>query len=83
MELELHKLKLVLVARAGDVAESIGRTRLAGLGLLTTGVRGGIFRELLVCSTQERWWSCVPEELVVQCASCFVRMLLLCAYGCR
>ena len=54
---------------AGAGAEDIGRTRLAGYGLLTTAERGGIFRELLVCSTSERWWSCVPEDITVRCAS--------------
>jgi hypothetical protein len=53
---------------AGDVADAIGKTRLAGYGLLTSPVKGGIFREFLVCSTHERWWSCVDEGLRVLCA---------------
>jgi hypothetical protein len=53
---------------AGDVADAIGKTRLAGYGLLTTPVKGGIFREFLVCSTHERWWSCVDNGLRMQCA---------------
>eukprot|EP00892_Ulva_mutabilis_P004937 jgi/Ulvmu1/2815/UM142_0013.1 len=51
---------------AGAASDAIGRTRLSGYGWIKTAITGGIFRELLVCSSGERWWSCIPADMLAQ-----------------
>ena len=52
---------------AGAASDAIGRTRLSGYGWIKTAITGGIFRELLVCSSGERWWSCIPMDMLARC----------------
>lgn len=52
---------------AGDSCSDIGRTRLHGLGLITSPALGGLFREMLVCSSGEAWWSCLSDSVRSRC----------------